>query len=121
MSGVDALIGGPFGERVDGHQLDAELLDPLDEAVQVRLVAHGAGEDGVARRPRSRRMPSNSSAEAIADLTAEHELVASPSSRAASPRVRRRVITRARFHLGDQPTLAPRATASAREETPSLR
>ena len=50
-----ALPQGPrhrrrFLVRVDGHQLNAKLLDLLDEPEQVRLIGHLAGQHRRARK-----------------------------------------------------------------------
>ena len=37
--------------RVDGFELNAQLLDLLDEAEQVRLIGHLAGQHRHARKP----------------------------------------------------------------------
>ena len=73
VSGAELMR--PFVDGVDGDQLEAELLDLLDEAVQVRLVAHRARQHGAARGPLEAHALEQQP-EAIADLAAEHELVA---------------------------------------------
>ena len=40
-----------FLDRIDGYELDAQLLDLVDESEQVRLIGHPAGQHRHARKP----------------------------------------------------------------------
>ena len=45
------IIMRQFVRRSDGYQLKAQLLGPLDEPVQMRLVGYSAGQHRGARTP----------------------------------------------------------------------
>jgi hypothetical protein len=66
---------GSWGvQRVDGHELDPELLHPFDDAVQLGLIAHRTGENGGAV-PALHAHAVEQHAEVIAELAAHDELV----------------------------------------------
>src|SRR5271165_5803402 len=69
----------PLARRFDGDELEAELLGPLEEPVQVRLVDHGAGQHRVTCN-QVHRHPLEQEAELPAQLSAKNQPVPSASS-----------------------------------------
>ena len=88
-----------FLDRIDGYELNAQLLDLLDEPEQVRLIGHPAGQHRHARKPLQAHAVKQES-ERIAQLPAKDKPVpaglhpVAVHVNAASPAGRRPVITR---------------------------